>query len=170
VPGTSRTGRGRTGAVAQSVDEDGDHALAVGESLAWYGPAQQGNGVQEVPGADVGTNLTGRSRVFEQRPEGGCDSLEEVAGQGVERRVARVKGRGESSLGPEELGVPVEPLLECFSWLVGRGQRRGRGGAGVYLVLKHGLDEVRALREVPVQRPDADAGQVGDLLGGRVHA
>jgi hypothetical protein len=29
---------------------------------------------------------------------------------------------------------------------------------------------VRALREVPVQRPDPDAGQIGDLLGGRVHA
>jgi hypothetical protein len=43
-------------------------------------------------------------------------------------------------------------------------------GAGVYLVLKHGLDEVRAQREVPVQRPDPDAGQVGYLLGGRVHA
>jgi hypothetical protein len=29
---------------------------------------------------------------------------------------------------------------------------------------------VRAPREVPVQRPDPDAGQIGDLLGGRVHA
>jgi hypothetical protein len=36
-------------------------------------------------------------------------------------------------------------------------------------MLENGLDQVRALREVPVQRADADAGQVGDLLRGRVH-
>ena len=95
--------------------------------------------------------------------ESGFESLEEIAGQGVERRVTRVKGGGESSFGREELGVPVEPVRECCSWLVRCGQRRGRVGAGVYLALKHGLDQVRALREVPVQRSDSDAGQVGDL-------
>jgi len=52
--------------VAQSVDEDGDHALAVGESLAGYGQAQKGDGVQEVPGADVGTDLACRGCGFEQ--------------------------------------------------------------------------------------------------------
>src|SRR5580693_6222793 len=157
-------------AVAQPVDEDGDHALAVGESLTRYRQAQQGDGAKKVACADVGTDFTSRGRGFEQRSEGRRDSLKEVAGQGVERRVARVKSRGESSFGREELGVPAEPLFECRSWLVGRGQRRSRSGAGVYLVLEHGLDEVRAQREVPVQRPDPDAGQVGDLLGGRVHA
>ena len=129
-----------------------------------------GDGVQEVPGADVGTDLASRCRGFEQRPESRSDSLVEVAGQGVERRIARVKGGGESSLGGEELGVPVEPLRECRPRLVRRGQRRGRVGAGIYLALKHGLDEVRALREVPVQGSDSDAGQVSDLLRGRVHA
>jgi hypothetical protein len=126
--------------------------------------------VQQVPGADVGTDFTSRRRGVEQRAESGCEPLEEVAGQGVERRVARVKGGGESSFGHEELGVPVEPLRECYSRLVRRGQRQGRVGAGIYLALKHGLDQVRAPREVPVQRSDSDAGQVGDLLGGRVHA
>jgi hypothetical protein len=36
------------GGVAQSVDEDGDHALAVRESLARYGLARMGDGMQEV--------------------------------------------------------------------------------------------------------------------------
>jgi len=31
------------------------------------------DGVQEVPGADVGTDFTCHSCGFEQRPEGGCD-------------------------------------------------------------------------------------------------
>ena len=103
-------------------------------------------------------------------PRAGPSRCHEVAGQGVERRIAGVKGRGESSLGREELGVPVEPHRECLSWLVRGGQRRGRVGAGIHLALEHGLDQVRALREVPVQRSDPDAGQVGDLLRGRVHA
>jgi hypothetical protein len=53
-------------AVAQSVDEDGDHALAVGVSLAGYGQAQQGDGAEKVPGADVSADFTGRARGFEQ--------------------------------------------------------------------------------------------------------
>jgi hypothetical protein len=53
-------------AVAQSVDEDGDHALAVGESLTGYRQAQQSDGAQQVPGADAGPDFTGRSRGFEQ--------------------------------------------------------------------------------------------------------
>jgi hypothetical protein len=81
-----------------------------------------------------------------------------------------VKGCRESSFGRDELGVPVEPLRECYSWLVRCGQRRGRVGAGIHLALKHRLDQVRTLREVPVQRSDSDAGQISDLLRGRVHA
>jgi hypothetical protein len=49
-------------------------------------------------------------------------------------------------------------------------QRRGRVGARIHSALEHGLDQVRALREVPVQRPDPDLGQIGDLLRGRVYA
>src|SRR5271169_4076111 len=106
------------GGVAQSVDEEGDHALAVRDSLVRYGGAQQGDGAQQVPGADVGTDFTGRCRGVEQRAEGGFESLVEVAGLGVERRVARVKGGGQSSFGREELSVPAEPVRECRSWLV----------------------------------------------------
>jgi hypothetical protein len=153
----------------QPVDQDGDHALAVRQPLARRGQAQVGDGPQEVPGADVGPALPGRDRGFQQRPQGGLGSLVEVAGQGRERRVAGVKGLRQPLLGREELGVPVQPPGERLSWLVRRRQRGGRVGAGVYLALKHGLDQVRALREVPVQGSDADTGPVGDLLRGRVH-
>jgi len=59
-------GSAAVSAVAQSVDEDGDHALAVGESLTGYRQAQQGDGAKKVHGADVGTDFTSRSRGFEQ--------------------------------------------------------------------------------------------------------
>ena len=113
------------GAVPQSVDEDGDHALAVGESLAGYGQAQKGDGVQEFPGAYVGTDFTGHSCGFEQRPEGGCDSLKEVAGQGVERWIARLKGRSESSFGREEFGIPGGATSRVL--LLARGPRPAPG-------------------------------------------
>ena len=48
----------RVGAVAQSVHEERDHALAVRGSLVSHGQAQIRDSVQEVLGADVGTNLT----------------------------------------------------------------------------------------------------------------
>src|ERR1035437_4771503 len=79
--------------------------------------------------ADVGTNLAARCRGFEQRAEGGFESLHEVAGQLVERRIARVKGCSESSLGRDKLGVALEPLRECYSWLVPFAERRGGVGA-----------------------------------------
>jgi hypothetical protein len=53
---------------------------------------------------------------------------------------------------------------------VRRGQRRGRVRAGIDLALEDGLDQVRTLRKVPVQRSDSDAGQVRDLFRWRVHA
>jgi aryl-alcohol dehydrogenase-like predicted oxidoreductase len=57
-------GLARAGAVAQPVDEERDHALAVGGSLARTGQAQVGDGVQEVLGADVGTDFAAGYRVF----------------------------------------------------------------------------------------------------------
>ena len=81
-----------------------------------------------------------------------------------------MQGYSEPSFGRQELGVPVEPLREGDSWRVRCAQRRGRVGAGIHLAPKDGLDQVRAPREVPVERSDPDAGQIGDLLRGRVHA
>jgi hypothetical protein len=81
-----------------------------------------------------------------------------------------VQGGGEPSFGREELGVLVQPQCERRGRLVGGGQLRGRVGAAVHPALEYGFDQVRALREVPVERADADPGQVGDFLGGCVHA
>jgi hypothetical protein len=76
----------------------------------------------------------------------------------------------ESSLGREKLGLAVQPPRECVSWLVRCAPRRGGVGAGIHLALQDGLDEVRAPREVPVQRSDSDASRISDLLRGRIHA
>jgi hypothetical protein len=135
-----------------------------------YGLAQLGDRVQEVVGADVVADHTlGRGGV-EQRGESGAEPLQKVAGQPGERRVARVQCRGETALGAEQLGEPVDPARERLCRLERGSQHRARLGNGVDAGLHHGLHQVRALREVPVQRADPDTGQVGDLLRGRVHA
>jgi hypothetical protein len=61
---------------------------------------------------------------------------------------------GESAFGRDQRGELVEPLREGDPRLVPGGQRRGRVGAGVDLAFDHGLDQVRALREVPVERAE----------------
>lgn len=63
---TSGARLARSGAVAQSVDEERDHALAVRDALVCRGLAQSGDGVQEILRADVGTNLATRRRGVEQ--------------------------------------------------------------------------------------------------------
>jgi methionyl-tRNA synthetase len=64
----SRAGarRARAGAVAQPVEQERDHALAVGDALARHGQAQAGHGVQEGPGADVGADLAAGRRGLQQ--------------------------------------------------------------------------------------------------------
>jgi hypothetical protein len=57
--------------VAQSVDDERDDALAARDSLVRYGRAQQGDGVQQVSGADVGADFTGRCGDVEQRAKAG---------------------------------------------------------------------------------------------------
>jgi len=150
--------RARIGPVAQSIGKERDHALAVGDSFVSHGHAQTGDGVQEISGTDVGANLATGCRGFEQQSEGGSEPLPEVPGQFVERRLAGVKGRSESWFEREELGVPVQPVRECCCWLLCGGQGLRRISAGIYLALKHGLDQIRALRKVPVQRSNSDAG------------
>jgi hypothetical protein len=56
----------RLGAVAEAVDEEGDHALAVRGSVGRRGLAQVGHGVQEVLGADAGPDLAAGGRGLEQ--------------------------------------------------------------------------------------------------------
>lgn len=54
------------GAVAQAVDQEGDHALAVAGAMVSRGLAEVGDGVEDVRGADVGPDLAAGCRGFEQ--------------------------------------------------------------------------------------------------------
>jgi hypothetical protein len=58
----------------------------------------------------------------------------------------------------------VDPLGECFGRLVRGTQGRARVRDSVDPAFHDGFDQIRTLREVPVQRADPYTGQVGDLL------
>ena len=58
------------------------------------------------------TDVAGCCGGVEQLVEHGSQPFPEVAGQGVEGRVARVQRRGEPAFGGDERRVPVEPLRE----------------------------------------------------------
>ena len=109
-------------------------------------------------------------RRVEQGRERGSQPLHEVAGQRGEGGIARVQGRREPALGPEQLDVAIDPERERLGRWVGGGQLRPGLGEVVDPRLHDGLDQVRALREVPVQRADAHPGEIGDLLRRGVHA
>jgi hypothetical protein len=81
-----------------------------------------------------------------------------------------VQRRGESAFGREQLGETVDPLGECFGRLVRGTQGRARVGDRVDPAFHDGFDQVRTLREVPVQRADSYAGQIGDLFRRCVYA
>jgi hypothetical protein len=134
------------------------------------GLGQLRDGVQEILGADIVANRAVGHRGVEQRCEGGAESLQEIAGQPRECRIARVQRRGEAAFGGEQLGEALDPPGERLRGLVRGTQRLARIGDGVDTAFHDGFDEVRALREVPVQGADSYAGQVGDLLGRCVHA
>ena len=97
-----------------------------------------------------------------------AEPLPEVGGERVEGRIPGVQGRGEPVFGRDERRVAVQPARQRLARRVG-GAERGAGlGAGIDLVLQHGHDQVRATGEVPIHRPDANAGALGDLPRGRV--
>ncbi len=56
---------GLDGPVAEPVDEERDHALAVGDSIFLRGLAEVGDGTQEVLGVDVGPDLAAGCRGLE---------------------------------------------------------------------------------------------------------
>ena len=126
--------------------------LVVFKPSSGDGLGQLSDGVQEILGADVVANRAVGDRSVEQRGKGGAESLQEVAGQPGEGRVPRVQRRGESAFGREQFGETVDPLGECFGRLVRGTQGRARVGDGVDSAFHDGFDQVRTLREVPVQR------------------
>ena len=113
-------------------------------------------------GADVGADLAGCRRGVEQRAEGGSEPLARSSRAGRRRpgRLSAAPSRARR-LVATKLRVAVRatarapPPGSCAALSAGAGV-----GAGVDLALEHGHDQVRAPREVPVQRPDPDAGAV----------
>lgn len=100
------------------------------------------DGVQEILGAHVTANCAVGHGGVEQRCKRGAESLEEVAGQPGERRIARVQRRGESAFRREQFGESLDPRAECFRRLVRSTQRRARIGDGVDPAFDDGFDQV----------------------------
>ena len=106
---------------------------------------------------------------FEKRPKGGPESLLKIRAQRLEGRVSRMQRRGEPALGGNEAGISLHPTRQGFEGLVlGRKDRRGVR-AGVDFATEDGSDQVRALRKVPVNGADADAGLFCDFSHRSVH-
>ena len=59
--------------------------------------AQARDRTQKILGCNIGADLAGAFRGFKERSKCGFESLLEVRGQGVEGRVSRMQGRGQSS-------------------------------------------------------------------------
>ena len=62
------------GGVKQSVDEYGDQSLVVCEVLPRHRLAQQGDGVQQIPSADLGTDFSRCGGSSEQHAKAGRQS------------------------------------------------------------------------------------------------
>ncbi len=115
-------------------------------------------------------DLAGDYRGPKQRPKGGSDALLEVRSQGFKGRISRVQGRREPAFGRNKRGVSLQPFRQCLARRVFRSEERGGLRAGIDFAAEDGCDEVAALREVPVNGADADAGLFCDLSHRRVHA
>ena len=81
-----------------------------------------------------------------------------------------MQGGGESALGCDEVHVTLHPSRQRLAWLVLGGQNRRGVCAGIDFTTEDGRDEVGALRKVAVNRPDADAGLLGDFSDRSVHS
>ena len=76
---------------AHAVEKDGDDALVVFGRSPGHGLAQLGDGAQEILGADVIANRAVGHCGLEQCRQGGAGSLQEVAREPREGRIARVQ-------------------------------------------------------------------------------
>jgi hypothetical protein len=155
---------------AESVNEDAGDAIVVAGVFPWYWLAHERDGEEDFARGDGRGDMAAVSRRVEERIESRLQLLHQVPGKIVVRGIAGVQGRGEAALGADESGEPIHPHREGFPWrLLGR-ERRRSCRAGIDFALHHGDDQVGPAREVPIEGSDADAGEVGDLLGRRVHA
>ena len=75
-------------AIAQPVDEEGDHALGAAASGIVGRHAQARHRAEKVVSIGIGADLAGSGRSLEKRAKGGPEPLIEVARQVVERRIS----------------------------------------------------------------------------------
>ena len=125
---------------------------------------------QKLLGRNIGADLAGLCCGFKKCSKCGFKPLLEIDGQGVESRVSRVQGRGETAFGRDEVHVTLHPSRQRFAGLVLGGQNWRGICAGIDFTTKDGRDQIRALRKVTIDSADADAGRFGDLSYRSVHA
>ena len=73
---------------------------------------------QKIVSIDIGADLAGCRRRLKKCPKRGSEPLLEVGGQGVECRVSRVQGRGESAFGCDKVHITLHPSRQRLAWLV----------------------------------------------------
>jgi hypothetical protein len=118
-------------AIAESVDEESDHALgAAGPGIVGR-HAQTRYRAQQVVGIDVAANLAGGDRGLEKRAKGGPEALIEVTRQVVERRISRVQSLGKPTFGCNEGRLTLDPSRQRLAWLVLGNQNQCGVRAGV---------------------------------------
>src|SRR6185437_14182877 len=119
----------------------------------------------EVAAIDVGPDAPGRRRSVDQRLDRPPDPLMDVREQLAVAVVSRkLQGCGEAALGRHVADEVEHPKLERDVWRV-LGEELVRGIAQLLDAVAVGrFDERIAGGEVPIERPDADAGPAGDVF------
>ena len=130
------------------------------------GMTHERDGTQGIAGCDVRADITAFSRRLKQPIQCKIEVIHEVTGKIVERRVTRVRRRGETTLDADEFSEMAELCREGLPRLMIRTECRRCARACVDLLLQHGDDQIGTAKEVLVKRPDA--GEVRNLLRRRV--
>lgn len=146
------------------------------QKLRLFGPdvmdrmAEVGCRTQEDVRLDVALDVTGGGCSVEKGPESRTETLFPMGWQGVERRVSRVQGLGETALGGDQLGEAPHPQFQRLEGRVPARERGRRIGAGIHLSPEYGRDQVGATGEMPIHGPGAHACALRDVAHGRIQA
>ena len=126
-PSGRQFARSARAAVAQSINEQSDHAPSVVRPAIVRSLAQTYDRIQQLRSSEIGSDGANDRRGLKECPKCRPESLLEVGGQGIEGRVARVQGGGQPAFGSNEGRVALHPLRQRLAGLVlGRQDRRRR--------------------------------------------
>ena len=118
---------------------------------------------QEVAGVDTWAHNSRRNSRFQQTFQRRLKAFLEVRRQCAIGWIARVQRCRKPSLRSDEVHVALHPATQCLTRLVLSRDLKGRIRASIYLGLKNGHNEIRALREMTVYRTKPDARPFRDL-------